>query len=96
MCKMTSVPLSSMPVFRRRISNVFLSTKYRLGVSAVGQQLFHLGSGLTVGRVCGSFLCEEGGVLGLQSLDRGEFFQPQIIERLLCRAVQKYLLLVLG
>ena len=72
MCKMTSVPLSSMPVFRRRISNAFLSTKYRLGVSAVGQQLFHLGSGLAVGRVCSSLLCEEGGVLGLQSLDSGE------------------------
>ena len=68
-----------MPVFRRRISNAFLSTKYSLGVGAVGQELFHLGSGLTVCRVCGSFLCEEGGVLGSQSLDRGEFFQPQII-----------------
>ena len=61
-----------MPVFRRHISNAFLSTKYSLGVGAVGKQLFHLGSGLAVGRVCGSLLCEEGGVLGLQSLDSGE------------------------
>lgn len=85
-----------MPVFRRRISNAFLSTKYRLGVSAVGQQLFHLGSGLTVCRVCGSLFYEEGGVLGLEGLDRGQLFQPQVIERLFCRTVQKYLLLVLG
>ena len=72
MCKMTSVPLSSMPVFRRRISNAFLSTKYSLGVGAVGQELFHLGSGLAVGRVCGSLFGEEGGILGLEGLDRGE------------------------
>lgn len=68
----------------------------RLGVGAVGQELFHLGSGLAVGRVCGPFLCEEGGVLGLQSLDRGELFQPQVIEVLLRSSVQKYLLFVLG
>lgn len=43
-----------MPVFRRHISNAFLSTKYSLGVGAVGKQLFHLGSGLMVFRVCGS------------------------------------------
>ena len=73
-----------------------IDVKYRLGVGAVGQQLFHLGSGLAVGRVCGPFLCEEGGVLGLQSLDRGKLFQPQIIERFLCSSVQKYLLFVLG
>lgn len=85
-----------MPVFRRRISNAFLSTKYRLGVSAVGQQLFHLGSGLTVGRVCGSFLCEEGGILGLEGLDRGELLQTPFIEGLLRGTVQKYLLFVLG
>ena len=85
-----------MPVFRRRISNAFLSTKYSLGVGAVGQELFHLGSGLAVGRVCSTLFSEEGGVLSLQSLDRGQLFQPQVIERLLCRTVQKYLLLVLG
>ena len=85
-----------MPVFRRRISNAFLSTKYRLGVSAVGQELFHLGSGLAVGRVCISLFSEKGGILSLQSLDRGQLFQPQVIEVLLRGAVQKYLLLVLG
>lgn len=85
-----------MPVFRRRISNAFLSTKYSLGVGAVGQQLFHLGSGLMVFRVCGSLFYEECGVLGLEGLDRGELLQAPVIEVLLCRAVQKYLLLVLG
>ncbi len=78
------------------LAGICVHAEDHLGVGAVGQELFHLGTGLTVGRVCGSFLCEEGGVLGLQSLDRGEFFQPQIIERLLCRTVQKYRLLVLG
>ena len=73
-----------------------IDVKYRLGVGAVGKQLFHFRSGLAVGRVCGSLLGKESGILGLQSLDRGQLFQPQIIERLLCRAVQKYLLLVLG
>lgn len=85
-----------MPVFRRHISNAFLSTKYSLSVGAVGQQLFHLGSGLAVRWVCGSLLCEEGGVLGLQSLDRGQLFQAPVIERLLRGTVQKYLLFVLG
>ena len=42
-----------------------IDVKYRLGVSAVGQELFHLGSGLAVGRVCGSLFGKEGGVLGL-------------------------------
>ena len=68
----------------------------RLGVGAVGQKLFHLVPRLTVCRVCGSLLCEKSGVLSLQCLDRGQLFQPQIIERLLCRTVQKYILLVLG
>ena len=49
-----------------------IDVKYRLGVSAVGQELFHLGSGLAVGRVCGSLFGEEGGILGLEGLDRGE------------------------
>lgn len=70
--------------------------KYRLGISAVGQQLFHLGSGLTVCRVCGSLLCQKGGVLGLQSLDRGQLLQAPVIEVLLRGAVQKNILLVLG
>ena len=78
------------------LAGIFVHAEDRLGVGSVGQELFHLGSGLAVCRVCGSLLCEKGSVLGLQSLDRGEFFQPQIIERLLCRTVQKYLLLVLG
>ena len=73
-----------------------IDVKYRLSVGAVGQELFHLGSGLMVFRVCGSFLCEEGGVLGLQSLDRGELLQAPVIEVLLRGAVEKYLLFVLG
>ena len=73
-----------------------IDVKYRLSVGAVGKQLFHLGSGLAVGRVCGSLFSEEGGVLGLQSLDRGQLFQPQIIEVILRSSVQKYILLVLG
>ena len=87
----STLPMLFLPPVR-----LYIDVKYRLSVGAVGQQLFHLGTGLTVGRVCGSFLCEEGGILSLQSLDRRELFQPQVIERLLCRTVQKYLLLVLG
>ena len=78
------------------LTGICVHAEDRLGVGAVGKQLFHLGSGLAVCRVCGSLFSKEGSVLGLQSLDRGEFFQPQIIECLLCRTVQKYLLLVLG
>ena len=78
------------------LAGICVHAEDRLSICAVGQELFHLGSGLAVGRVCGSFLCEEGGVLGLQSLDRGQLLQAPVIERLLCRTVQKYLLLVLG
>lgn len=73
-----------------------IDVKYSLGVGAVGKQLFHLGSGLMVFRVCGSLFYEEGGVLGLEGLDRGELLQPQVIEVLLRSSVQKYLLFVLG
>ena len=78
------------------LAGICVHTKYSLGIGAVGQELFHLGPGLAVGRVCGSLFGEEGGILGLEGLDRGQLFQPQVIERLLCRTVQKYLLLVLG
>ena len=78
------------------LAGICVHAEDHLGVGAVGQELFHLGSGLAVCRVCGSLLCEEGGVLGSQSLDRGQLLQAPVIERLLCRTVQKYLLLVLG
>lgn len=72
------------------LAGICVHAENSLGVGAVGQKLFHLGSGLAVGRVCGSFLCEEGGVLGLQSLDRGEFFNPRSLNAFFaarCRSI---------
>lgn len=78
------------------LAGICVHAEDRLSIGAVGQELFHLGTGLAVGRVCGPFFCEEGGVLGLEGLDRGELLQAPVIESLLCGTVQKYLLLVLG
>ena len=87
---------SPLPVLFLLFISLCIDIKYRLGISAKGQQLFHLGTRLTVCRVCGSLLCQEGGVLGLQSLDRGQLLQAPVIEVLLRGAVQKDIMLVLG
>ena len=67
-----------------------IDVKYSFGVGAVGQELFHLGSGLAVRRVCVSFFGEEGGVLGLQSLTEGSFLRTRSLNAFFaarCRSI---------
>lgn len=60
-----------------------------------GQQLPYLVPCLSVIGVDGFFLRQQSGVLGLETLDRGQLFQSQTVKGFLRRLMQKYLALML-